>query len=1079
LILLGIVLLGAGSRAIAQNSGILGTVTDESGAVVPGVTLPATNRDTGLKRQTITGEVGQYALPNLEVGVYQVSAERPGFHRQIIDNIALAVQSRAEVNIVLKVGEVSQEVAVSAVASALQTTESHVGTLIEGKMVSELPLNGRNFLQLQLLSPGVVTGKSSTFSAVKIDSQSTSIGGGGFNVNGQRAIFNNYLLDGISFKDWIHGTNGMNPSVDAVQEFRTQTSNFSAEFGSDAGGQVNMVTRSGSNSFHGSLYEFLRNESLDATNFFTNASGLQKDPLSRHQFGGTVGGPVIRDKTFFFFSYDGFRESRSSTLLGNYPSLAMRSGNFSELLNQSTPVQIRDPLTGDPFPGNVVPSSRMLNIWPSYFDKFLPAPNRPGLVNNFATTGTRDNTVDQLIAKVEHQFSDRISVSGRFIHNGIDNIRPRLNPNFGIAENNHDEQLALSAKYTVNPSTLVEYRGGYNLFKQFVNKNLANTTPSIAKDVFKIKGVATDPRASDAPVFSVAGFSGDMGGYHFGPRTWISERYEHHGTFYKTHGKHNIRAGIEAVRHHDTFPEIFYTNGAYTYDGTFSGYSFSDMLLGVPRRYQLSPELFDPQFRYWEIMPWFQDDWRITSSLTLNLGLRYERVGRPVSKHDSISNVRLPAGSDQAFLALAGPCQPTADRKCLTSLPTQIASTRSTLQPDNLNFAPRVGLAYKIGASNKTVLRTGYGIFYQRETINQNVFLSINPPFVSFYDFFVDRTNFQQFDFFDPTRGQPPGGVQFTFIPEPYLDAYSQAWNFGIQREIGPGVVLDVSYVANKATHLPARTNPNQALIGPGPVDPRRPYKNIGVVKGNEPIGNSNYHALQMKGEKRFGQGLTFLASYTFSKAITDSQGAESGEFAAGREPQVNRNLKLNRGLFTADARHRFVFSTLYELPFGKGKPLGSGLKGGVSKVVSGWQLGGIGTFQAGQPLGVTLSFDNPNVGEGDKYPNRIANADNGPKTVQQYFNTAAFVLPPPLTFGNAGVSPVTGPPVKVVDLSLIKNTPVTEKTNFQFRAEAFNVSNHLVMNNPNTVFGTPQFGRVTSTRIDSREIQFGFRFLF
>jgi len=827
------------------------------------------------------------------------------------------------------------------------------------------------------------------------------------------------------------------------------------------------------------VYEFLRNERFDAPNFFTNANGLKKDPLSRHQFGGTLGGPVIHQKTFFFFGYDGFRETRSSPQIGTYPTAAMRQLDLSELLRLPTPVVIRDPVTGVAFPGNVIPRDHILSIWPSYVDKYIPVPNRPGLVNNFATTGVRENAVNQYIIRGDHQFSEKTAITGRFLSNQVDNTRPRLNPAFGIFETNRDKQLVLSARHTANPTTVVEYRGGYNLFKQFVNKNLGNTTPSIAKDVFKITGVATDPRASDAPVFSAAGFSGDMGGFHFGPRTWISERYEHHGTVYKVTGKHNLRGGLEAMRHHDTFPEIFYTNGAYTFDGTFSGYSFADMMLGTPRRYQLSPELFDPQFRYWEMMPWFQDDWRITSNLTLNLGLRYERVGRPVSKHNSISNVRLPPNGGQATLALAGACAPTPDRRCLTSLPTAIAQTRSTLETDNKNFAPGIGLAYKIGGSDRMVLRSGYGIFYQRETINQNMFLSINPPFVSFYDFFIDRSNFQDFDFFDPTRGQPPGGVQFTYIPEKYHDAYLQAWHLGLQRDLGRGVVLDIGYVGNKATHLPARTNPNQAVIGPGPVDPRRPYTNIGVVKGNEPIGNSNYNGLHLKSEKRFGQGITFIASYAFSKGITDSQGAESGEFAVGREPQISRNLKLNRGLFTANARHRFVTSALYELPFGRGKPFGSGMRGAGGRIISGWQLGGIATLQAGQPLGATLSFDNPNVGEGDKYPNRISDANNGPKTVERYFNTSAFALPAPLTFGNAGVSPITGPPIKVVDLSAIKNTVITERVSFQFRAEAFNVANHLVMNNPNAVFGTPQFGRVTSTRIDSREIQLAFRLQF
>src|SRR6185369_11993310 len=579
--------------------------------------------NTGEARQTTSNDVGQFTIPNLQVGTYTVSAEKPGFQRKVIDQVTLEVQAVRTIDVMLPPGTVSEQVNVTAESTALQTSESSVSALLETKVVNEIPLNGRNSLQLQLLSPGVTMGPPSTFTAVQIASQNIAIGNGNVSVNGMRDVYNDYLLDGLSFKDWIHGTNGMNPSVDAIQEFRVQTSNYTAEFGANAGGLTNMVTKTGTNQFHGTLYEFVRNDLFDAANFFTDRAGEEKPPLRRNQFGGTFGGPIRRGKTFFFGSYEGFREARTTTLFDTFPSSAMHAGDFSELLNLPTPIAIHDPFTGLPYPGNVIPSTSLLSVMPGYLDKYVPLPNRPGLANNYIVPGPHPNDSNKYLARVDHQLTSKLQLSGHYVYNGVNDDPPTTNPNFFIKQNNKNQNATVHLTDTVSPSTIFDVQFGYNLFKQFVNKNLANTTPNIARDILKINGVASDTRASDAPFFITPGF-GTLGGFHFGPRQWFSERYETQGSVSLVRGKHLIRAGMHVVRHHETFPEIFIGNGLYVFDGSMTGYPMADMLIGIPQNFELSPELFDPQYRQWELMPWVQDDWRITPKLTLNLGLRYE-----------------------------------------------------------------------------------------------------------------------------------------------------------------------------------------------------------------------------------------------------------------------------------------------------------------------------------------------------------------------------------------------------------------------------------------------------------------------
>ena len=1054
--------------AAAQESGVVGTVRDPSGAVVAGADIALTNTQTGEVRRATTDDSGRYTIPNVKAAVYTLTAEKTGFQKQAIEQVTLEVQLVRTVDVVLSVGNVTDQVSVVSTAAALQTADSTVSTLFETKVVNELPLNGRNFLQLQLLAPGVTPGRPGTFSVVQIAAQNTSIGGGNFSVNGTRDVYNDYLLDGVSFKDWIHGTNGMNPSVDAIQEFRTQTSNYTAEFGANSGGLVNMVTRSGSNQLHGSAYEYLRNDEFDANNFFSNAVGAPKPPLRRNQFGGTVGGPILQNKTFFFGSYEGFRERRASTLTSTFPTQKMHGGDFSELLSLPDPVIIHDP-TGEPYPGNIIPADQVLAVMPGYLDTYVPLPNRSGLVQNNVVEGSRKNDTDQYLARADHTFGNATQFFARYVHNTIENHSPTSNPNFFGSDNNRDENVSTQLTHTFGSSLVFEARFGYNRFKQIVEQNRAFTTPNIAADVLLISGVATDPAASNAPAFIVPGYGG-ISGAPSSPRSWFSDRYEGEASVSLVRGSHLLRAGADVVYHRETFPEIIIPNGLYVFDGSFTGHSMADMLLGIPNTFLLSPELFDPQFRGTDFTPWVQDDWRVTSKLTLNLGLRYEYYPWPVSANNTISNIVLPPGGGEASVVLSGPCVPDLPvRRCETTLPTSMASRRSTLGPsDKNNFAPRLGFAYK--ATDKTVVRGSYGIFYQPEPFNQFVFLSINPPFISFYNRFNNQSNYQTWDWYNPTAGLPAGGIQFSYIPSDSVMPYLQAWSLGVQHEIA-GNVVDITYVGNKDSHLWARTWPNQPPPGPGDIESRRPYTNVSTVAGNEPIGSASYNGLQIRAQRRYSHGLAFLASYTFSKALTDTQLAETGAFVPDLQDAHDRGA--NRGLWSADARQRFTVSALYELPFGRDA------SGVVGALISGWQLGGIWTAQSGQPLTVTLPFDNPNVGEGAKLPDRVGDPNTGPGTVEKFFNTDAFAVPAPYTFGNAGIGTVTGPGINSVDLSLVKNMTITDRVRLQFRVEAFNAFNHLIMGDPVTEFGNPLFGQVTSTRLDNREMQFALRLEF
>jgi hypothetical protein len=1072
-------LLGIPFAAVAQQAGIVGTITDQSGAVVSQSTVTARNLATGASQQASTNDLGQYTISDLDVGVYQVVIEKTGFRRGVVDQVRLEVQLITRVDFTLQLGQLGEEVRVTANPDSLETEQSSIGTLLENKMVAEIPLNGRNFLQLQTLLPGVTPGRNGFFSTVKIDAQTTDIGGGAFSVNGQKPIYNDFLLDGVSFEEWENNTNAFNPSIDAIEEFRTQSSNYSAEFGINAGGLVNMVMKSGTNQFHGSAYEFVRNDKFDAANFFTNFFGQPKPPLRRNQFGGTLGGPLLHDKTFFFVSYDGFRERSAQTLTGTYPTAAMRTGDFSELLNLPSPITIQDPVTGVPFPGNIIPPDRILSFWPGYLSKYVPLPNRPGLDQNYVIAESHQNNINQGMVRLDHRLSQQLSLDGHYVYNEVQDVPVSLNPIFGATQNSRSQNIMLHAAYVKSPTTIIDFRAGYARFWQDLRGDLENTTPYIARDIMGIQGIPDDPRSSDAPFLSVAGFDAIGSSNISEPRKWINERYEYHFSVYSQHNQHDLRYGLAATRLHNTFPERIIPNGLYSFNGIFSGYAMADMLLGIPNSWTGAPDLFDPNLRAWSFSPWVQDDWRVTKNLTLNLGLRYEWFGNPYSITGAISNLRLPPGGGLATVVIPGECVPALpSHQCfLDGLTVNKPSTPSTLDNNNKNFAPRIGFAYRLG--DRTVVRSAYGVFFQKEFMGRSTILATNPPFVG--SFTVNNTpqTFQDFSFTDPYAGLSQGGkLGFEYIPQHTPNAYLQTWNLAVQRALGAGINLEVAYVGNKGTHQESNEDTNEPFPGPGALDPRRPYTNVSGIDGEESIGNSSYNGLQVKAEKRFSNGLSFLSSYTWSKAIASGCDFQFTVTPSGGCVSDQYNPRSARGLDQNDQRNRFTLSWLYALPVGKGQRFWSSGSAVASKIVSGWQLGGIVTAASGQPLTPILTFDNPNVGAQIALPNVVSNPNNGPKTINEWFDTSAFQAPAPFTFGNARIASITGPGSVDVDFSIFKNTPITERVNLQFRSEFFNVLNHTNLGDPNTTFGTPQFGMIFGAAT-SREIQFSLRLQF
>lgn len=1032
-------------------SGMVGTVTDTSGAVVPGARITVEDIQTGVTTTEVTTSTGNYTIPQLPAGLYSVTATKQKFKTMVLHHIRLDVGRTTKVNFTLQIGSVSQKVTVVSQAPLLQTEQAQISTLITNKQIVSLPLNGRNYLQLNFLVPGVtpgVSGHSNYILGTRGESASTP------SVNGMDPTANSYFVDGAPTQEVQDGSPAFEPSVDAIQQFRVQTSNFSARYGGEAAGQINLITKSGTNQFHGSLYDFLRNSAMDARSYFSPTI----PPLIMNQFGGTVGGPVLRNKTFFFFSYEGERLVDGATERGIVPTAAQRSGDFSSLLTQN--IQLQNPLTGQPFPDNQVPVNPIIT---KFLNSYVPLPNASAAPINWEQNSAARIHHNQYIGRVDQVFSPRDRVFARYIFDGVDNTSAKFFPTDSYAVTGIGQNLAVGWTHTFSPRLLSTTILSYNRFSQDENNGRAGKVDVLSQ--LGISGFCEAPGCWGQPSFDVTGFSGfgehGSGQVVSGPRHWVDEIFNVGETFIYETGSHTIQFGFTGNQFRDSFQEAIYPRGIYSFQGQLTNpagtpsalTSFADFDLGYPRSILASITPFTPYWSYKEIAPWIQDNWRVTPNLTLNLGLRYDRYGRPMSRYNDFSNIDFSSNPPQ--LITSGEA-------------SKFGFPKTLVNSDNDNIGPRFGVAWN--PMHRFVFRGGYGIYYQRDINNTATDLAINLPFITQTDYILDASAVPTFSLSDPLAGTLSKPLLVFAVDKHFRDGKIQQWNVSWQTQLSASTQATISYVGNTGDHLPRLYNINQAVTGPGSITSRLPFPTFGTINYYDSLAHTSYNSLQAEVQRRTSGGLSYLVGYTYAKCLSNSIESFSNIYDPG----------LQYSLCPSNMSNRFVGSYIYALPFGRGRRFGHGVNPVLERVISGWQTSGILTLTEGYPFTVAMPGDWADVGTGTTTPILTGNPNlpRGKKTLDQYFNTAAFTAPPKGQFGNAKLDSVIGPGIINLDFGLARNFHLWQEKELELRGSAFNLFNHPNFARPGATVGTPTYGKITSAGA-GREIQVALKFLF
>jgi hypothetical protein len=1065
---------------------LVGRVTDESSSVVPRAKITLINTGTNETHTLIADDGGEFTLAQLSPGQYTVTAELPGFNREVRRGIVLETGQQARLDIVLKVGSVTEEVQVSAAAALMTTESATVGNVVDQKKIVELPLNGRDYLQLAQLQPNVFA-----------PAQGSNLGfRGGFNVAGNSEIANQYILDGIDNNDETTNQPLHRPILDSVREFRVLTGTYSAEYGRQAGGQVIVTTRSGENNLHGAAWDFHRNAPLDARNFFAP----RKPPFHRNQFGGVLGGPVRHDKTFFFVGYEGQRRGQQEAGLANVPSLAFQQGDLSSTTT------IRNPFgNGAPFPGNQIPQP----LWSQQGAGLLalyPNPNRNNAQNNFVSAAPGRFNIDQFSVRVDHRLNDRDTIFAAYEFADSTEFYPISNPlcsardvpGWGCDERQRTQHAVTNWTHIFGPRLVNEARVGYTRFGFYRLQEDRNVDVIQRLGIGGLTDAGKTPFNNGAPQLTVTGFA-TIGGPTNLPQGRHDNTYNYIENMTFIQGAHTIKYGFDIRRF--LFNSFFtsFGRGAFTFDGTFTGNAVADLLLGLPR--QADRNLGEPFHNAMTFASgyYFQDDWKVTPRLTLNLGLRYEldlpeveRVNK-IASFDPATNTIKVAGGQEAYI------DPVT--KLLLLRPRPDVGRRLWVTDTN-NFAPRIGLAWRPLGGTRTVIRAGFGTFYNHQIVGNGLTpLSRNSPFrqrqTSGPFAATDRPNLSN-AFATGTPSVVPPGIDPNF-----RSAYVNQWSLGFQREIAQNLVLDVSYLGSQGHKLPVGVNINQAFPGPGPVNSRRPFPGYGNITGGyiSSIGNSNYNGLQVRAERRFSQGLSFISSYTWSKSIDDNYGISAASDGDSFFAQDARNLRAERALSDYDVTHRWVLSYVYDLPFGKGRSLGPS-KGVLSAIATGWQVTGILTLQGGRPFIVFSGRDESNTGGGSDRPNVIGDWRVSNPTPDRWFNPCtlladgktlrncspgdkpAWQLNAINTFGNAGRNILRGPSLKNFDFGLYREFHLNERQALKFRTEFFNLTNHPNFFLPNASAASSSFATISRAAFQSqtgaqRQIQFALKYSF
>ncbi len=1097
------ILIGLTEGVFAQTitATLTGTISDSNNAVVANARVEATNQATKNAFNAQTNTSGYYTIPFLPIGEYVVTVEAKGFKKVVSSPIKLEVNQTARVNLEMTIGEVTETVTVEDVAPVLQTETANVGTVISGNTTNNLPLNGRNFQSLTLLVPGTVTPAVNSFTSL-----SPGAFGGRPYVNGNREQTNAFLVDGISVDETIDNRIGLKPNVDAIAEFKVETSNTSAEFGNVAGAVVNATIKSGTNQFRGNVFEFFRNDALDANLWANNRVAAPKQKLRQNIFGGTFGGPIVKDKAFFFFAYQGADQRTGGGATRTVIPTAWRGGDLS-----GVSAFIRDPLIGglcqatpaSPTPGvnyqaacftgSQIPTARFSAAAKALFasQSLYPLANRAGNSNNYVTTFATKIKAHQFDFKVDLRPTNKDTISSRYSFAVQDEtgLKGALPTDLTGLRKGRPQNFVFNYTRSITPTIINEARFGFNravfVVDAFDWAGVGNANATL--------GIAGGQAIPGLSRIGITGIS-DIGTLAVTEDnktvTWL---FADNLTMIK--GNHTLKMGGQWQKY---VQDRFYPGnngmlGFFSYGNTFTGSAISDFLLDTVTSKGLGSPTSDPWTHLQDRLGIFiQDDWKVKSNLTLNLGMRWEYSSPIVEKNDRQANFDIKTG---AFLE-AG----------------KNGNSRALYDPFYNAWEPRLGFAWSPGKfDGKLVLRAGYGIVQFMEGTGANLRLPLNPPFFAEsdvpYDSSCIATNCNPADaarvnrivtgFTGLVLRNTPSGLIRVWNPK-LRPQFTQQWNTFAEYQLMKETSFSIGYVGHKADHLIAPTDWNQPLPGTGdpstwlPAQNRRPLFGVlplvTAISGTDSWSRSNYHSLQASLRRRFSKGLEYLASYTYGKVLTDNRGFYgSGVFAGdqGAYASNNYNRTSDYGLAFFDVKHNFTLSGSYEIPVGKGRTWGNDWNPVVNAILGGWNLSTIFNFKSGFPITVfdtrvtASSLQAPRAGAFPR-PNRLGSGIPSSQSLNQWINAADFASPALGTFGNSGVGIMRGPNYGQIDLTIGKKFGIREGQYLDLRAEFFNFTNHPNFTLPVRNLGDPaNFGKITNTINESRRVEFVVKYYF
>jgi len=1145
-----LITLAAACHAQTFFGSVVGTVSDATGALMPQAGVTCINLGTADRRQAQTDAAGNYTFVNLTPGQYRVEVEKQGFRRFVREPITVEVQSAVRIDVAMQVGEVTQTLEVTEQTPLLQTENASLGQIVEARKVLEMPLNGRNIFSLVALVPGVLPGGQSGTTPTGTNPFAWA----NFQIGGGQANQSASYIDGAPVNSAYVNHTMLVPTQDAVQEFRVQTNSLGPEFGRFAGGVINLTTKSGTNSFHGSVYEYFRNRALNANTFFNNRAGVKRPAFSQNQFGVNAGGPIRRDKTFFFGSYEGFRLRQGQSYVYSVPTDPMRQGDFSNFRNASgAMIPIYDPLTTcgrlgnpacpggtitrTPFPGNVVPSGR-IDTAAKQMTSLWGRANSPGLpftaVNNFTNNASVGGDQEQVNGRGDHTISDKQRLFLRYsfwknLNLPIDPYQTKTCVD-RCTEAMNTNQAVIGDTYSLNPTTFLDVRLSYTRFsydRTALTKGFDLTQLGWPASLNNTVAVRVQP------IPLVTGYNGVFSTNGTGSTIVArNDVYSIMPSMTKIAGKHTFKFGGEWRRLTHNYFQQNNPSGSFNFDALMTstnplaaagtGNGFASFLLGMGSGGGLTHNNFVAGQMIYRAL-YFGDQWQIGTRLTFSYGLRYEGMGPWSERYDRL--VVLLPNAEHELNGIGG--LQFKGRFGLVNSPDSSSRNNNELRHV---LSPRLGLAYRI--NNQTVFRAGYGMFFLPNDVAFNTAPNIDisnaytTPFLGTLDGSItpaDRLS----NPFPSGMVQAPGrsaniqrlfngqGVNAPLYKDPRANA--QQWNVDIQRELWGGMAVDLAYAGSKGTHLPG---PNQVLNQlpveflsqgsrlleqvPNPFFGRvqlgalaqptvargqliRPYPQYTGYNLVAPMNrNSIYHSAQAKVEKRFANGASVLFSYTFAKLISDTDTLTAWlEPGGGLGVQNWYNLKAERSVTLYDVPHRAVISFIYDLPFGKGQRFANSVSGAADRLISGWGVNGVTTFQSGNPLSMTMAVNTTNSQGGGQRPNSTGVSarleGSAQSRLTRWFDTSAFTPAAAFTFGNVArsLTDVRSHGVNNIDFTIFKNTRITERFGLQFRTEIFNLFNRVQFVYPGTQLGNPQFGVVSGQYNNPRLVQFALRLQF